>query len=200
MNEKFFNYYVEILTSTLHDTLGKNLVFQAESRVDKEELQILRSKVEELSNENNSSSQNHDLLQSMIQSLNSRVEQLSREKTELQNSLNVKDNEQRIFNGQLNDKNNEISSLNKLVLEKEQELKNLLKNFEDLKSQLTKEEPVKNTNTKIEETSNKSKDPHNQEVNLQKNIKETLLPKFTKQIKTTIKEDKKVEKDLIDDF
>lgn len=142
MNEKFFNYYVEILTSTLHDTLGKNMVFQAESRVDKEEIQTLKSKFEELSNERNNSSQNHEQLQNMVQSLNSRVEELSREKNNIQNILNSKDNESNVFRGQLNDKVNEISSLNNLISNKDQQIEKLSKELEKLRPQnLNKEEP-----------------------------------------------------------
>lgn len=50
-NDKFFNYYVEILTSTLHDALGKNLVFQTQVKIANEELDSKNKIIESLSSD-----------------------------------------------------------------------------------------------------------------------------------------------------
>ncbi len=51
-NDKFVNYYVELLTSTLHDALGKNLVFQTQQRISNEEKDQFESVINELKNKN----------------------------------------------------------------------------------------------------------------------------------------------------
>ena len=49
-NERFFNAYVELLTSTFHDALGKNIVFQAQAKINAEDQEELKKKVEILEN------------------------------------------------------------------------------------------------------------------------------------------------------
>lgn len=69
-NERFFNTYVELLTSTLHDALGKNIVFQAQAKINVEDQEELKKKVEVLENkvqefndiEKNIEEKNHQLL------------------------------------------------------------------------------------------------------------------------------------------
>ena len=48
-DERFFNYYVELLTSTLHDAIGKNLVFQTQAKIAKEDLDSVSQSAETLS-------------------------------------------------------------------------------------------------------------------------------------------------------
>lgn len=50
-NERFFNHYVEILNSTLHDALGKNIVFQAQAKIASEDIESLTSTLKELKEE-----------------------------------------------------------------------------------------------------------------------------------------------------
>lgn len=45
-NDKFVNYYMELLTSSFHDALGKNLVFQVQSRISGEEIDTLKTQIE----------------------------------------------------------------------------------------------------------------------------------------------------------
>lgn len=49
-NERFFNTYVELLTSNFHDALGKNIVFQAQAKINAEDQEELKKKVEILEN------------------------------------------------------------------------------------------------------------------------------------------------------
>lgn len=48
-NDKFINYYMELLTSSFHDALGKNLVFQVQSRISGEEIDALKAQIENYS-------------------------------------------------------------------------------------------------------------------------------------------------------
>lgn len=48
-NDKFVNYYMELLTSSFHDALGKNLVFQVQSRISGEEIDALKTQIENYS-------------------------------------------------------------------------------------------------------------------------------------------------------
>ena len=151
MSEKFTNYYIETLTGTLHDALGKNIVFQAQSRVDREEIEELKKLLEHKSNETNSSEQNHERLQSMIESLNSQVEKLSREKSISDNSISEKDNI--IFNlsNNFDASNQKICDLESQINKKEQELQSLSSDWEvkinkkdkELQTLISKYEPEK---------------------------------------------------------
>lgn len=49
-NDKFVNYYMELLTTTFHDALGKNLVFQVQARIANEEIDNLKAQVENFQN------------------------------------------------------------------------------------------------------------------------------------------------------
>lgn len=49
-NDKFVNYYMELLTSSFHDALGKNLVFQVQSRIAGEELDAMKTQIDNYQN------------------------------------------------------------------------------------------------------------------------------------------------------
>lgn len=49
-DERFFNYYVEILNSTLHEALGKNIVFQTQSKIYSEDIEKLKTNIANLEN------------------------------------------------------------------------------------------------------------------------------------------------------
>ena len=130
MSEKFTNYYIETLTGTLHDALGKNIVFQAQSRVDREEVEELKRLLEQKSNETSSSGQTHERLQNMIEALNSQVEKLSREKSSFENLVSEKDNI--IFNlsNDMDTSNQKISDLESQINNKDKELQSISSDFE----------------------------------------------------------------------
>lgn len=46
--DRFYNYYVETLNSTLQDAVGKNLVFQTQARIAKEDQEQLNATINEL--------------------------------------------------------------------------------------------------------------------------------------------------------
>lgn len=49
-DERFFNYYVEILNSTLHEALGKNIVFQTQAKISSEDIEKLKTNITNLEN------------------------------------------------------------------------------------------------------------------------------------------------------
>lgn len=83
-NERFFNHYVEILNSTLHEALGKNIVFQAQAKIAAEDMDSLTNTLNELKEELN---QYGDLEQN-IESANLEI---SKKSLELQKALNERD-------------------------------------------------------------------------------------------------------------
>lgn len=135
MSEKFTNYYIETLTGTLHDALGKNIVFQAQSRVDREEVEELKRLLEQKSNETSFSGQTHERLQNMIESLNSQVEKLSREKSISDNSISEKDNIIFKLSNDLDASNQKISDLESRINKKDKELFSLTSKYEIPKKQ-----------------------------------------------------------------
>ena len=46
--DRFLNAYVELMTSTLHDALGKNIVFQAQAKIKNEDYEELNKEIEKL--------------------------------------------------------------------------------------------------------------------------------------------------------
>ena len=133
-NDNFIKYYVEILNSTLHEAIGKNLVFQAQSKLDKEELELLQEQISKYNLEKNTTVQNQSSMQNLIQSLNNKVEELSRENNKLQKA--IAESKENVF------------SLEKKVSGLEKENSRLLK---ESKTQKEKQE-TKKTSKLIDET------------------------------------------------
>lgn len=59
-NEKYLNYYIETLTSTLNDCVVRNVSMQANARISNEAIEEQQQKIEELENLLNSVKQNSD--------------------------------------------------------------------------------------------------------------------------------------------
>lgn len=91
MDEKFANYYIEILTKTVQDAIGKNIIFQAQNRIDTETIQELKSVIEHKDTENSNKDEGTQKLQTMIESLNGQVESFSRTIQELNRTVSEKD-------------------------------------------------------------------------------------------------------------
>ena len=91
MDEKFTNYYIEILTKTVHDALGKNLVFQAQNRIDTETIQELKNVIEQKETETDNKDQGVQRMQSMIESLSGQVEILTKAVENLNRTVSEKD-------------------------------------------------------------------------------------------------------------
>lgn len=91
MDEKFTNYYIEILTKTVHDALGKNIVFQAQNRIDTETIQELKNVIEQKETETDNKDQGVQRMQSMIESLSGQVEILTKTVENLNRTVSEKD-------------------------------------------------------------------------------------------------------------
>jgi len=81
-SEKFFNYYVEVLTSTLHEALGKNLVFQAQQKINKEEIESLKYTIQDLTNKLNQQVTLQENLSNIGQQLNNKDQEIGNLKEE----------------------------------------------------------------------------------------------------------------------
>jgi len=90
-NDKFFNYYVELLTSTLHDAIGKNLVFQTQQRIYNEEKEGLENKLEQLNHKNSE-------IENLTVKRDNHIETFKNELVAARNEINLlKQNENKII-------------------------------------------------------------------------------------------------------
>lgn len=131
-NERFFNTYVELLTSTFHEALGKNIVFQAQAKINAEDQEELKKKIEILENklqefndiEKNIEEKDHEILgkNAEIGRLKNEFEQVKAET----NHLNTFKNELISARQELQNKNKEIQDLNSL---KEREKNEIISDF-----------------------------------------------------------------------
>ena len=165
-NERFFNAYVELLTSNFHDALGKNIVFQAQAKINVEDQEELKKKIEILENrleefgdiEKNIEEKDHELLDknAEIGRLKNEFEQVKAES----NHLNTFKNELISARQELQNKNKEIQDLNSLKerekneirLDFERKIKVLTddKNISILELTREKEKVIQELNSKIE--------------------------------------------------
>lgn len=165
-NERFFNTYVELLTSNFHDALGKNIVFQAQAKINVEDQEELKKKIEILENrleefgdiEKNIEEKDHELLDknAEIGRLKNEFEQVKAES----NHLNTFKNELISARQELQNKNKEIQDLNSLKerekneirLDFERKIKVLTddKNISILELTREKEKAIQELNSKIE--------------------------------------------------
>lgn len=52
MEQRFFNYYTELLNQTIQDLFSKSIILQTNQKIATEELQNLKKQVEQLQEEN----------------------------------------------------------------------------------------------------------------------------------------------------
>jgi DNA anti-recombination protein RmuC len=65
-NEKYLNYYIETLTSTLNDCVVRNVSMQANARISNEVIEEQQQKIEELENLLNSVKQNSESISNKL--------------------------------------------------------------------------------------------------------------------------------------
>lgn len=143
-NDRFFNAYVEILTSTLHDALNKNIVFQAQAKISGEDAESQKQRIngleealEEYKNIQKSfEEKNHELLDKNAElgRLKSDFEHVKAETTHLQTFKN----ELIVARQETQNKTKELEALNSI---KEKEKKELRDHYEN---------KIKELNQKIE--------------------------------------------------
>ena len=95
-NEKYLNYYIEILTSTMTDVIVRNISLQANARVTEELVDEQAKRVEELSimeaNRNSETDSENDRLNLEINNLNNVISSLNTELDSLKSQKNEFDN------------------------------------------------------------------------------------------------------------
>lgn len=138
MDEKFTNYYIEILTKTVHDALGKNIVFQAQNRIDAEAIQELKNIIEQKETETDNKDQGEQRMQSMIESLNGQVEILTKTVENLNRTVSEKDSMIEELRVSVSNHN----ELQLLVQEKDIKIGNLTDKLEKLKTKKPKKGEV----------------------------------------------------------
>lgn len=142
-NERFFNAYVELLTSNFHDALGKNIVFQAQAKINVEDQEELKKKIEILENrleefgdiEKNIEEKDHELLDknAEIGRLKTEFEQVRAET----NHLSTFKNELISARQEIQNKNKEIQDLNSLIEKEKEKIKDQYENkLEELNSRI----------------------------------------------------------------
>jgi chromosome segregation ATPase len=83
-NEKYVNYYIETLTSTLTDTLLRNISLQVSSRIGEESVNELTKVVEEFQNSKQQIDSNH------VDQLNEKNDYIRKLEDEIQQLRNMK--------------------------------------------------------------------------------------------------------------
>lgn len=82
--DRFYNYYIETLNSTLQDAIGKNIVFQTQARIAKEDQEQLNASINELLEKLNE-------YQNIEDSISSQKEILKQKDMEIQNLIRERD-------------------------------------------------------------------------------------------------------------
>ena len=82
--DRFYNYYIETLNTTLQDAIGKNIVFQVQARIAKEDLDSLGNSIQNL----NDKLEGYGELE---QNLNLQGEALNSKNLEIQNLVRERD-------------------------------------------------------------------------------------------------------------
>ena len=89
-NEKYVNYYIEILTSTLTDAVFRNISMQANERISNEIIAEQHEKIELFSNQTATDKQNHEGIikakDDVINNLQKRLDDLEKFKSEFENT------------------------------------------------------------------------------------------------------------------
>lgn len=145
MNEQFLNYYVELLTSSLNDAIGKNLIFQVQKKIDSQEIESLKEKLYQKDLEDKNLQGNKERLHGMIQSLNSELEKVVKEKNQIQEQLNnTEELLKKLKNGSFGKEN--IKKSQKVLIQKD--IENNLSNIESEKNEQKKSKLKEETKIK----------------------------------------------------
>jgi hypothetical protein len=144
-NEKYVNHYVDILTSTLTDTILKSVSMQANARITDDVIKEQSEKIE--------------LIDKVLREKDEQIRQLSTQKTANENNV-IND-----LNNRINQKDVELSRLNNEL----NELKNKYRDYDSIKNQATHVDTFKNELIKTREEVNKVRDEYEKKiVSLQK--------------------------------
>jgi chromosome segregation ATPase len=131
-NEKYVNYYIDILANTLNDALLRNISLQANERISKEVIEDYENQLQNLSNEyetikeekNNSETQEIKSLKDAVSELTKRLESLKEKEVEYDKTKHQVEH--------INTFRSELIKLQKTVEEKEKIISDLNKKIEYL--------------------------------------------------------------------
>lgn len=119
-NEKYVNYYIEMLTSTLNDCVIKNISMMANAKINDEVLQEQINKVEKLSG--------------LLKDQEDTIKLLKEEQTKRENDFNIS----------LKNKNNERDVELTRLMNMINELNNKYRDYDSIKSQVSHVDTFKN--------------------------------------------------------
>jgi chromosome segregation ATPase len=122
-NDRFLNTYVELLTSTLHDALGKNIVFQAQAKISGEDIEELKNTISSL----NKKIEEYENIEHTIEEKNAEINSKNAELGKLKIDFDNAKNE----SAHLNTFRNELVSARQEVQNKINELNNLNLSWEN---------------------------------------------------------------------
>lgn len=152
-NERFFNHYVEILTSTLHEAVGKNIVFQAQAKIAGEDIENLKSGMDELK----SKLEEYEILEKNIEN---QTEELCKKEIKIQELTNERDSIRNeashieTFRNELISARNEIANKNAEIVKLNTEKKSLSEEISNVykikKSLKESEERVKEYESEVQ--------------------------------------------------
>ena len=144
-NEKYVNHYVDILTSTLTETILRSVSLQANSRITDDVIKEQSEKIE--------------LIEKALREKDEQIRQLNTQKTTNENNT-IND-----LNNRINQKDAELTRLNNEV----NELRNKYRDYDSVKNQATHVDTFKNELIKSREEVNKVRNDYEQKiVSLQK--------------------------------
>lgn len=146
-DERFFNYYVEILNSTLHEALGKNIVFQTQAKISGEDIESLKNTISNLESK-------VEQFEGLEKNIEDQGMQLSQKEQELQKILQERDSARNEASHIDTFRNELVSARNELV-NKNAEINGLNSEKQLLLQKISRTESIENelkiANEKISE-------------------------------------------------
>lgn len=139
-NEKYLNYYIECLTSTMTDCVVKNISMQANAKITDDVIQDQAKKIEEVS--------------SLLKDKQKEVESLKVTRDQNENNI-ISD-----LNNKVTQKDSEITRLSNEI----NELRNRYRDYDSIKNQATHVDTFKNELIKSREETNKLRDDYERKI------------------------------------
>jgi chromosome segregation ATPase len=154
-NERFFNHYVELLTSTLHEALGKNIVFQAQAKVSAEDFESLQNTITHLNDKIEEYKNIENNVQTKDSAIREKEDEIGRLKSERDSAKNEASHIE-TFRNELIAARNEIQKrdieINNIKTGYENKLKDLEETIKYLQMTPAQKRKFDSTKTKVIQT------------------------------------------------
>lgn len=141
-NEKYLNYYIECLTSTMTDCVVRNISMQANAKITDDVIQEQSKKIED-----------------MLSVLNEKQKEIESFKT---NKINNENNLINDLNNRVNQKDSEITRITNEI----NELKNKYKDYDNIKNQATHVDTFRKELVKSREETNNLRDDYEKKIDV----------------------------------